>query len=95
LHDIPYEIIPSWKKFLIDEGIVFSENISMLPQDIRDILEPQKILSIIVLPLFMDGKFFGFVGFDECTKYRKWTKSEIELLRTISNVIANAFLRNQ
>ena len=95
LHDIPYEIIPSWKKFLIDEGIVFSENISMLPQDIRDILEPQKILSIIVLPLFMDGKFFGFVGFDECTKYRKWTKSEIELLRTISNVIANAFLRNK
>lgn len=95
LHDIPYDLIPSWKQFLINDGIVFSENISMLPQDIRNILEPQKILSIIVLPLFMDGKFFGFVGFDECTNYRKWTKSEIELLRTISNVIANAFLRNK
>jgi signal transduction histidine kinase len=41
------------------------------------------------------GNFFGFIGFDECSSYRKWTKSEIELLRTISNLIANAFLRNK
>jgi PAS domain S-box-containing protein len=95
LQNIPYDLIPSWKQFLIDDGIVFSEKISELPQDLRNILEPQKILSIIVLPLFMDGKFFGFIGFDECSSYRKWTKSEIELLRTISNLIANAFLRNK
>ncbi|MBL7968148.1 MAG: PAS domain S-box protein [Prolixibacteraceae bacterium] len=95
LQNIPYSMIPSWKEFLLNEGIVYSENISELPQDIRDILEPQQILSIIVLPLLLDGKFFGFIGFDECSSYRKWTKSEIELLRTISNLISNAYLRNK
>lgn len=95
LQNIPYNLIPSWKEILLTRGIVYSENIAELPQDIREILEPQNILSIIVLPLLLDGKFFGFIGFDECSNYRRWSKSEIELLRTISNLISNAFLRNK
>lgn len=94
LQDIPYSLIPSWKPILLEKGIIYSENISELPQDLRDMLEPQGIKSIIVLPLFLDGRFFGFIGIDECTKNREWSKSEIELLRTISNILSNAFLRN-
>jgi signal transduction histidine kinase/FixJ family two-component response regulator len=46
------------------------------------------------LPLLQNGKFFEFIGFDECTHPREWSKSEIELLRTISNILSNAYLRN-
>ena len=94
LQDIPYSMIPSWKKILLKKGIVYSENIKKMPKDIRDILEPQGIHSIIVLPLFVSREFFGFIGFDECNEQRKWTKSELELLRTISNIISNAYMRN-
>lgn len=94
LQNIPYSLIHSWKPILLEKGIIYSENITELPQDLRDILEPQSILSIVVLPLLQDGKFFGFIGFDECIQPRKWIKSEIELLRTISNILANAYLRN-
>ena len=94
LQNIPYSLIPSWKPMLLGKGIIYSENITELPQDLRDILEPQLIQSIVVLPLLQDGKFFGFIGFDECIQSRKWIKSEIELLRTISNILANAYLRN-
>jgi len=93
LKDIPYEIIPSWKKILFEKGRVYSENISQLPQDIRGVLEPQGIISIIVYPLYKNGVFFGFIGFDECIKIRKWSRSELELLRTISAIIANTFGR--
>lgn len=93
LQEVPYEIIPSWKAILIEKGLVYSENISELPQDIRNVLEPQRILSIVVYPLFKNGRFFGFVGFDECTKIRKWERSELELLKTISGIIANTFSR--
>jgi PAS domain S-box-containing protein len=95
LQDVPYLSIPSLKEALLKEGILYSENIEELPKDLIDILKPQEILSIIVLPLFLDGHFFGFVGFDECLRYRKWTKSEIELLRTVSNLVSNAYLRNK
>lgn len=94
LQNIPYSLIPSWKPMLLEKGIIYSENISELYQDLRDILEPQAIQSIVVIPLNLDGKFFGFIGFDDCTKNREWSKSEIELLRTISNFLSNAFLRN-
>ncbi|MCG8701286.1 MAG: ATP-binding protein, partial [Bacteroidales bacterium] len=93
LQDIPYEIIPSWKKMLIDEGLVLSENIMDLPQDIVAVLEPQGIQSIVVLPLWVHGGFFGFIGFDECSYKKHWDKSDMELIRTISGIISNAYER--
>ncbi len=78
---------------LFDKGCVFSENISELPDDLRAILEPQEIKSIIVYPLFVQGAFFGFIGFDECIRFKYWSKSELELLRTFSGIIANAYER--
>ncbi len=95
LQNIPYHVIPSWKRRLETDHMVFSENISELEQDIYDILEPQEIKSVFVLPLIMNYKNVGFIGFDECTSNRKWKKSEIELLKTISNIISNAFQRNR
>ncbi|NOU59979.1 ATP-binding protein [Marinifilum caeruleilacunae] len=95
LQEIPYSEIPSWKKLLKEEGIVYSDKIEQLPEDIRLILEPQGIKSIIVLPLIESGNIFGFIGFDECDSNHQWTKSEIELLRTVSSTISTAFLRHR
>lgn len=93
LQGVPYEIIPSWKQILINEGRVFSTNIQELPSDILAILEPQGIKSILILPLYVENQFFGFIGFDECEKNKNWETEEIELLRTIAGIISNAFER--
>jgi PAS domain S-box-containing protein len=93
LQNIPYSLIPSWKKILLENGRVYSENIVELPDDLRAILEPQGILSIVVYPLYVHDVFFGFIGFDECIRYKKWSKTELELLRTFSGIIANAYER--
>ena len=93
LQDIPYEIIPSWKKILIEEGKVFSTNICELPDDIVEVLEPQGIKSILVYPLYVEDEFYGFIGFDECAINRSWETDEVELLRTIANIISNTFER--
>lgn len=93
LQEIPYEIIPSWRGTIDRNGLIFSENVSLLPGDLREILEPQGIRSIIVYPINISGKFAGFIGFDECAQARRWLKSELELLRTISGIISNAYER--
>lgn len=95
LQEIPYSAIPSWKKMLDEEGRVFSEDISELPQDIVDILEPQGIKSVLVLPLIVQDKRIGFIGFDECVKNRNWQPTEFELLRTISNLLSHTFVRQR
>jgi len=53
----------------------------------------QNILSIIVLPVFVNNKFYGFVGFDDCHIEREWTDSEIELLAVFSDSISKAVER--
>jgi PAS domain S-box-containing protein len=93
LQEIPYEIIPSWKKIIFTEGLIFSQNVSILPRDLRELLEPQGILSVIVYPINVSGKYAGFIGFNECARTREWSKSELELLRTISGIISNAYER--
>ena len=95
LQDIPYEMIPSWKMILTEHGRVYSENIMELPDDVRSTLEPQGIRSIIVYPIYVQGRFFGFTGFDECARNKQWSKSELELLRAVSGIIANAYERKQ
>jgi len=66
-----------------------------LPQDLIDILEPQEIKAIIVYPIYVMNQFFGFIGFDECTHNRNWENNEIELLKTVTNIISTLFERKQ
>ena len=95
LQNTPYEIIPSWKELLLNNGFIFSENISELPQDIRDVLEPQEIKSILIYPITVEGNFYGFIGFDECKRNKIWEKEELALLKTVSNVLSNSFERRE
>jgi len=93
LQDIPYTSIPSWKDMLLNKGRVYSEKITELPEDLIAILQPQGIKSIVVYPLFVQENFFGFIGFDDCVRQKKWSRPELELLRAVSGIIANAYER--
>lgn len=93
LQDFPYEYVPSWKRILQEEGALFSENIEELPADLYEALSPQGIKSILIYPLLVQNKHFGFVGFDECKVNKFWDAEEIALLRTIAGMISNSFER--
>lgn len=91
LQKIPYKEIPSFKRLLDEDGIIYSENIINLPDDIYQILQPQNIQSIVVYPVFYRKKRIGFIGFDECSEHKKWSVSELELLRSLSGIFSTAF----
>ncbi len=94
LQGLSYESIPSLKSILLDKGLLYAEDISVLPNDLVPVLQSHDIKSIIIYPLYVKGVYFGFIGFDECLIHKKWLKSELELLRTISGIISNAFERD-
>lgn len=78
-------------KKLHKQGIFLSRDISKLPADIKKTLEPQDVKSILILPLTVNGKFFGFMGFERTSKERKWHTSEIIMLKTISASISSIY----
>ena len=63
------------------------------PENERPILESQNIKSILVVPIFVSGRFWGFIGFDDCHSERIWTESEISVLNAIASSIGGVFQR--
>jgi len=96
LQNIPYDKnLVSWKKMLDNEGIIKANDIRKLPEDIYKTLEPQAIKAILVLPLYQEGKPFGFIGFDNTANNNIWEQEIVELLRTVAGVIANVYQRQK
>jgi len=95
LQNLPYAaFFPRWAQIL-SQGESVTGIVEEFPESERLILMPQKILSILVLPLFVHGEFFGFIGFDNCIEARPWEASEVALLRATAAALSLAQERRQ
>ena len=61
----------------------------------KTLLIDNEIKSILILPLFINDIFTGFIGFDDCTKERKWSEEEIYIFQVLANNISSALERNR
>jgi signal transduction histidine kinase/ActR/RegA family two-component response regulator len=52
-------------------------------------------LSLLLLPIILKGKFWGYIGFDDCTRERFFTEVEEGILRAGGAMIAAAVERNE
>lgn len=67
--------------------------VNELPEAEQHVLSGHGIRSLIVLPIFVEGKWWGFLGFDDCARRRHWTGAETEALRLAASVIGGALQR--
>jgi PAS domain S-box-containing protein len=70
-------------------------HVSDFPKVERTVLTNQDIISILVAPIFVGNKWWGFIGFDDCRAAREWSPVEIEALKTAANVLGAAIQRTQ
>ncbi len=47
-----------------------------IPIDIKSLC----IVSLLIIPIFINNRLWGFIEFDDCTKERIWAKNEINIL---------------
>ncbi len=66
-----------------------------LPEEIQGVFIDKKIKSIIIVPILIDGIYWGFIGFDELQELRAWSDSEEYLLHTMASTIAAVIKRDQ
>lgn len=62
-------------------------------ENLKSILEPQGIKTMITVPIMQQNHCFGFVGFDSVKKVKKWSKEDIILLSVIAELFSNAYLK--
>jgi len=61
----------------------------------QDALILQDILSILIVPIQIGGKLWGFIGFDDCHTERQWSRDEEAVLQMMAASIGGAIARRQ
>ena len=83
-----------WIREFEQGAAVYGQVIDFPPEE-QVILTSQNILSLAVVPVFVEDKLWGFIGFDECISKRPWSQVEIDALYTAANILGSALERRQ
>ncbi len=93
LQHVPIEVFSDFFNPLI-KGQLVAAITSQLPEgNLKENVKKQNIQSFLVLPLFINKVFHGFIGFDDCTEERHWTTSELSFLTNIAFNLATTIQR--
>ncbi len=69
---------------------------SQLPEtEFRKRLELQNIQSLLVMPIFVNQTFWGFIGFNERKWEREWNESEHSILSSFTSSLTAAITRKE
>jgi PAS domain S-box-containing protein len=95
LQNLPMEpILARWTEVL-SRGDVIEGLVAGFPEGERALLDPQGILSLLVLPLRVQGVLAGFIGFDNVAEARTWDRLEVDLLSAAAGAISVTLERRE
>jgi signal transduction histidine kinase/DNA-binding response OmpR family regulator len=90
----PYTDIPDWEaKFLKNECV--NGPLNDLSQEEKDRLLSHGMKSVFAIPVYLQNTFWGWVSFDDCRRERSLAKDELNILRSVSLMLANAINHNE
>lgn len=91
LKGLPFdELVPSFFPLIAEKEIIAPYHISELPDDLQAILAPQDIETVMWIPIYLNRRIEGFIGYDEIRESRGWLPEEITMARIISESYARA-----
>lgn len=80
---------------VMSRGGILAARIRDLPESEIALLRRQGILSIVVVPVFVNNAWWGFIGFDDCVDERIWTEAEVDALHIAGGVLGAAIEREK
>ncbi len=92
--NVPFENLSDLHEQLTENN-AFEKIISTLPaSQFKTDLMALEVKSVMILPLYVAGKFYGFVGFDDCSRERVWLSEEIAILQSLVANVATTLERS-
>jgi PAS domain S-box-containing protein len=93
IQDLPHaEAMSRWYQML-SGGHPIIGLVRDFPESERRLLEPLGTKSLLAIPIIISGKFWGFIGFDDCRSERMWTGIEGSILQAAAASIGGAISR--
>jgi PAS domain S-box-containing protein len=93
LRDLSYHPALSRWYDMLSHGHSIKGLVREFPESERAILEPQNTKSLLVIPIMIEGQFWGFIGLDDCHSERIWAGVEASILQAAAASIGGAIAR--
>ncbi|MFP4336508.1 MAG: PAS domain S-box protein [Halothece sp.] len=71
-------------------GEFIQKTVAELPEAIQPFFQERQIVSFLMIPLIINGEFFGVIGFDNCQEGASFGRLEVGLLSSAAAAIAFA-----
>jgi PAS domain S-box-containing protein len=78
---------------LMEKGSPVLGHVRQFPESERAALASGQVKSTVVVPIFVAGFWWGFLGFDECVSEREWHPAEIDAMKTAAGILGSAIGR--
>jgi PAS domain S-box-containing protein len=83
-----------WVEVMSERETIYG-NVRDLPEQERAELIAQEIVAIAAFPVFVDGAWWAFIGFDDCFQERGWSEHELDSLRAVAGMLGAAVQRQR
>jgi PAS domain S-box-containing protein len=80
---------------MLNAGVPVVGNVADFPGAEQAYLTDNGIKSVLVVPISLNGEWWGSLGFDECRHEREWTDDEVMLLTAVANLIGTVIERRK
>ncbi|HWQ04362.1 MAG TPA: ATP-binding protein [Longilinea sp.] len=85
---------PEWDEALMG-GEIVQVNQSDGGMDVFRLFEQNRVKSLLHVPVFLDKKYWGFIGFVDSNVIRQWSAVELDALKTAANIFSATLQRER
>lgn len=90
LQSVPMDQFRVWVEAHRKGETIKVEKVSELPRGgLRELMESQDVMSLLTIPLILNGQAIGFVGFDSVREIHSYSDHEEQLLQVYAQMLVN------
>lgn len=78
---------------LIRGDVFIGNSNTFLPKE-KEYLDSINVKAMLEMPIFVNGQWWGTIGFDDYENEREWSGAEVDALKTAGNIIGAAIQRD-
>jgi len=95
-HQIPIQNIglANWHKELSQEKLV-TVRVRKLPEADQVLFVERGVRSIVIVPIFVEGRWWGFLGLEDYVNDRNWSKMELDALQAAAEIFSASEVRSR
>jgi diguanylate cyclase (GGDEF)-like protein/PAS domain S-box-containing protein len=79
----------------LTQGETIRGTVSGSSGSLKEYFRRRKLQSTLVVPIMVDGKYWGQISFDACGTEREWTSADTDILKTLASLIGTTIKRER